>query len=114
MNSINDVEMLSAMASAGLAIVPASNVLYEVAVTGAQPIICFYGNAQEELYQYLMKNSNAFCLNVFNFDGEELKIAIRNSLNINSNEPFFLRVEVANSPGNNLKNFRRLASTTGF
>jgi len=109
LNSINEVEMLSAMASSGLAIVPASNVLFEVAVTGAQPIICFYGKVQEELYNYLVKNSNAFCLNVYNFDRQELKVAIKNSLNINSTEPFFLREKVANSPKNNLKNFRRLA-----
>lgn len=109
MNSINEVEMASAMSSSGLAIVPASNVLFEVAVKGAQPIICFYGNSQDELYQYLTKNSNAFCLNVYNFDRQELIKAIENSLEINPSEAFFLREKVANSPSNNLKNFRRLA-----
>jgi len=109
LNSINEVEMLSAMASSGLAIVPASNVLFEVAVTGAQPIICFYGNSQDDLYQYLLNNSSAFCLNVHNFDRQELIVAINNSIKSNPDIPFFLKEKVINSPKNNLNNFRRLA-----
>ncbi len=112
LDSINEEEMLLAMATSGLAIVPASNVLYEVAVTGAEPIIYFNTNVQHELHDYLLKNSRAQCLNIINFDPQALKSAVTKSLNLNNKEPFFLREKILNSPGNNVKNFKKLASSS--
>ncbi|MCC8358747.1 UDP-2,4-diacetamido-2,4,6-trideoxy-beta-L-altropyranose hydrolase [Salinimicrobium sediminilitoris] len=112
LDSINEEEMLLAMATSGLAIVPASNVLYEVAVTGAQPIIYFNANVQHELHEYLLNNSRAPCLDVHDFDPHALKVAIIKSLNLNNKEPFFLREKILNSPGNNLKKIRQLVNSS--
>ena len=114
LESINEEEILIAMATSGLAIVPASNVLFEVAVTGAQPIICFYANVQHELHDYLLNNSRAFCLDVYDFDPEQLRIAIKNSLVLKNDEPFFLRERILNSPANNLKNFKEIAVSSNL
>ncbi|CAL66987.1 UDP-2,4-diacetamido-2,4,6-trideoxy-beta-L-altropyranose hydrolase [Christiangramia forsetii] len=110
-SSLNENEMLSEIKKADLAIIPSSGILLEVLAGGAIPLICYYAENQQRLFNYFKYRDLLPSFDANKFDGKELSTVIadiqNNKIKI---EEIPFRKELRNAAKNNLKKFKKLVN----